>query len=49
MHTSFGLLVLAPASVAQSQSLAVSRDGSRFDVVQAVKQPVGDVIHLKIR
>ena len=45
----FGGLRRAPASVAQSQSLAVSRDGSRFYVVQAVKQPAGDVIHLKIR
>jgi hypothetical protein len=45
----FGGLRRAPASVAQSQSLAVSRDGSRFYIVQAVKQPAGDVIQLKIR
>jgi hypothetical protein len=36
----------APAAVFQSQSLAVSRDGSRFFLVQAVKQPAGSVIHV---
>lgn len=31
----------APSAVAQSQSLAVSRDGSRFFLVQGVQQPEG--------
>jgi eukaryotic-like serine/threonine-protein kinase len=45
----FGDLRRAPATVAQSQSLGVSRDGSRFYFVQAVKQPASDVIQLMIR
>jgi hypothetical protein len=36
----------APSTVAQSQSLAVSRDGSRFFLVQGVEQPEADVIHV---
>ena len=44
----FGGLRSAPATVAQSQALAVSRDGSRFYFVQGVKQPVADVIHVKL-
>ena len=36
----------APGAVAQSQGLAVSRDGSRFFLVQGVEQPEADVIHV---
>ena len=36
----------APAAVAQSQGLAVSRDGSRFFIVQGVEQPDTNVIHV---
>ncbi len=36
----------APAAVAQSQGLAVSRDGSRFFIVQGVEQPETNVIHI---
>ena len=38
----------APASVAQSQGLAVSRDGSRFFIVQGVDQPDTNMIHVKM-
>jgi hypothetical protein len=36
----------APTAVAQSQGLAVSRDGSRFFIVQGVEQPDTNVIHI---
>ena len=36
----------APGAVAQSQGLAVSRDGSRFFIVQGVEQPETNVIHV---
>ena len=36
----------APAAVLSSQSLAVSPDGSRIFLAQAVKQSVGNVIHV---
>ena len=36
----------APAAVAQSQGLAVSRDGARFFIVQGVEQPDTNVIHV---
>lgn len=36
----------APAAVAQSQSLAISRDGTRFFLVQGVKQPGRSLIHV---
>ncbi len=36
----------APAAVSQSQGLAVSRDGSRFFIVQGVEQPDTNVIHV---
>jgi hypothetical protein len=45
----FAGLRRAPASVAQSQSLAVSRDGTRFYFVQGVEQPAGDLIHVMIK
>jgi Tol biopolymer transport system component len=45
----FAGLRRAPASVAQSQSLAVSRDGTRLYFVQGVEQPAGDLIHVMIK
>jgi eukaryotic-like serine/threonine-protein kinase len=36
----------APSAVGQSQGLAVSRDGSRFFLVQGVEQPDTNVIHV---
>jgi hypothetical protein len=36
----------APGAVGQSQGLAVSRDGSRFFLVQGVEQSEPDVIHV---
>jgi hypothetical protein len=42
----FGGVRPAPSTVAQSQSLAVSRDGSRFFLVQGVEQPEAHVIHV---
>lgn len=36
----------APAAVAQSQGLAVPRDGSRVFIVQSVEQPGTNVIHV---
>jgi hypothetical protein len=36
----------APAAVAQSRGLGVSRDGSRIFVMRGVAQPAGDVIHV---
>jgi hypothetical protein len=38
----------APAAVFQSRSLAVSRDGSRIFLLQAVQQPPGNVIHVMV-
>jgi serine/threonine protein kinase len=38
----------APAAVFQSRGLAVSLDGSRVFVLQAVQQPPGNVIHVMI-
>ena len=38
----------APASVFQSRSLAESRDGSRFYLLQAVQQPAANVIHVLV-
>jgi hypothetical protein len=42
----FGGIRLAPSAVAQSQGLAVSRDGSRFFLAQGVEQPDAGVIHV---
>ena len=42
----FGGVRSAPSAVAQSQSLAVSRDGSRIFLVQGVEQPEADLIHV---
>jgi eukaryotic-like serine/threonine-protein kinase len=36
----------APSAIGQSQGLAVSRDGSRFFLVQGVEQPDTNVIHI---
>ncbi len=36
----------APTAVFQSQGLSVSRDGSRFFIVQGVEQPDTNVIHI---
>jgi hypothetical protein len=36
----------APAAVAQSRGLGISRDGSRIFVMRGVAQPAGDVIHV---
>lgn len=44
----FGGLRLPPGYVAQSQTLAVSRDGSRIYFTQGVSQPASDVIHVMI-
>jgi hypothetical protein len=38
----------APAAVAQSRGLSVSRDGSRVFLLQAVQQPPGNVIHVMV-
>ena len=38
----------SPSAVAQSQSLAVASDGSRFYLTQGVQQPTADVIHVLI-
>ena len=43
----FGGIRRAANNVALSQSLAVSRDGSRFFVVQGVAQPESGVIHVR--
>jgi hypothetical protein len=43
----FGGIRRAANNVALSQSLAVSRDGSRFFVVQGVAQPEAGVIHVR--
>ncbi len=43
----FGGIRRAANNVALSQSLAVSRDGSRFFVVQGVEQPESGVIHVR--
>ena len=43
----FGGIRRAANNVAMSQSLAVSRDGSRFFVVQGVEQPDAGVIHIR--
>jgi hypothetical protein len=42
----FGGVRRAPSAVAQSQSLAVARDGSHFFLVQGVAQPDLGVIHV---
>jgi len=44
----FSGLRLPPGYVAESQPLAVSRDGSRIYFLQGVPQPAGDVIHVRI-
>jgi len=36
----------APGAVAQSQGLAISRDGSRIFVVQGVEQPETNIINV---
>lgn len=38
----------SPSAVAQSQSLAVASNGSRFYLTQGVEQPTADVIHVLI-
>jgi hypothetical protein len=44
----FGGLVRNPGTVAQTQRIAVSRDGSRIHVVQGIEQPATSVIHVLI-
>jgi hypothetical protein len=44
----FGGLRRAPGTFAQSQRIAVSRDGARIHVVQGIEQPSGNVINVLI-